>query len=198
MTNDPIDPIDEEFAELVDAGEQPDLDQAVTAPDGSDQAVPADGSDELAEARQRLAERTEDLQRLQAEYVNYKRRVDRDRDVARQSGIEAVALDLLPVLDSIDMARQHDELTGGFKLVADELAKLATKYGLEPYGAVGDPFDPQLHEALMAQPGEPGQTEARCAMVMQRGYTLKGRIVRYARVAVSEPDPSAPHGADNA
>jgi molecular chaperone GrpE len=98
-----------------------------------------------------VAERTADLQRLQAEYVNYKKRVDRDRDLARQAGIEAVVNDLLPVLDSIDAAKQHDELAGGFKLVADELEKVAAKYGLTAFGEVGDAFDPHLHDALMAR-----------------------------------------------
>lgn len=134
-----------------------------------------------------LAERTEDLQRLQAEYVNYKRRVDRDRASARSGGIEAVMLDLLPTLDAIALARQAEELTGGPKLIADELEKVTAKYGVVSYGEVGDAFDPQLHDALMAVPGEPGQTEALCGQVLQRGWKIGERIVRHARVAVSEP-----------
>ena len=90
-----------------------------------------------------LAERTADLQRLQAEYVNYKRRVDRDRHVARSRGIEAVVVDLLPVLDSIEAARAHDELNEGAGLIADQIEKVSTKHGLVRYGAVGDPFDPE-------------------------------------------------------
>jgi len=131
-----------------------------------------------------VAELTGDLQRVQAEYVNYKRRVDRDRDVARQRGIEAVIADLLPVLDGIDGA--HDELTGGTKLIADEFAKVTAKYGLEPYGAVGDPFDPQIHEALM-HVQVPGYSVTTCAQVFQTGYLLGGRVIRPARVAVTDP-----------
>lgn len=133
-----------------------------------------------------VAELTGDLQRVQAEYVNYKRRVDRDRDVARQRGIEAVIADLLPVLDGIDGAKAHDELTGGTKLIADEFAKVTAKYGLEPYGAVGDPFDPQIHEALM-HVQVPGYSVTTCAQVFQTGYLLGGRVIRPARVAVTDP-----------
>jgi molecular chaperone GrpE len=149
---------------------------------------------------QLLAERTADLQRLQAEYVNYKKRVDRDRDRARQIGIEAVLGDLLPVLDGIEAARSHDELNGGAKLLADELAKVTVKYGLEPYGQVGDPFDPHIHEALMNLE-QPGYSVTSVAQVFQLGYRLAGRVLRPARVAVAdptEPEPAAGAGAEAA
>jgi molecular chaperone GrpE len=160
--------------------------------------APLDGAPECAEDSDRVSalealvsERTADLQRLQAEYVNYRKRVERDRALAKQAGIEQVVSELLPVLDSIEMARSHDELTGGFKLVADELTKVAAKYGLESYGAKGDPFDPQIHEALMQMPMA-GITVTTCAEVMQVGYKLHDRVLRPARVAVAEP------GADDA
>ncbi len=133
------------------------------------------------------AERTADLQRLQAEYVNYKRRVDRDRDVARARGIEAVVADLLPVLDGIDAARAHEELTGGFKLVADELEKVATKHGLVTFGVVGEPFDPNLHEALMHLPYAGDHDVTVVSAVMQKGAKLGDRIIRPARVGVADP-----------
>ncbi|MGL4831431.1 MAG: nucleotide exchange factor GrpE [Propionibacteriaceae bacterium] len=142
----------------------------------------------IPDLAQQLAERTEDLQRLQAEYVNYKRRVDRDRDRARQLGMESVVADLLPVLDAITAAKQHEELSGGFKLVADELAKVATKHQLVAYGEAGEVFDPQLHEAMMSVPGHEGQTEPEVGTVLQPGYTLGERIVRHARVTVAEPE----------
>ncbi len=132
------------------------------------------------------AERTADLQRLQAEYVNYKKRVDRDRAVARQAGVEAVMADLMPVLDSIQLAKSHEDLAGGFKLVADELQKLATKHGLVAFGEVGDPFDPNLHEALMEVPLE-GVSVTTVSQVMQPGYQLRDRVIRPARVAVANP-----------
>lgn len=119
--------------------------------------------------------------------MNYKRRVDRDRDVARQKGIEAVVNDLLPVLDSITAAKQHDELAGGFKLVADEIDKVAAKYGLTTFGEVGDAFDPHLHEALMHVPYD-GETDVTVvSAVMQKGAKLNDRVIRPARVGVADP-----------
>ncbi|MGJ6980294.1 nucleotide exchange factor GrpE [Aestuariimicrobium soli] len=135
-----------------------------------------------------VRERTADLQRLQAEYVNYKKRVDRDRAHARQAGVESVVQELLPVLDSIEMARQHDDLGGGFKLVADELEKVAGKHGLSSFGAVGDAFDPQHHDALMQVPMDEAIEVTTVSQVMQRGYSLHGRVIRPARVAVAEPN----------
>jgi molecular chaperone GrpE len=143
----------------------------------------------VSELEELAAERTADLQRLQAEYANYKKRVDRDRGLARVGGIEAVVLDLLPVLDSIEAAREHDELVGGFKLVADELEKLTAKYGLEVFGEVGEVFDPQLHEALMHMPypGDDENTETVVSAVMQKGVKLNDRVLRPARVGVADP-----------
>ncbi len=144
-----------------------------------------------ANLAQLVAERTSDLQRLQAEYVNYKRRVDRDRDLARQRGIEAVLGDLLPVLDGIEGARAHDELVGGAKLIADDIAKVAAKYGLEAYGSVGDPFDPHVHDALL-HVSVPGYDVESVAQVIQQGYKLKDKVLRPARVAVADPSPAGP------
>ncbi len=141
----------------------------------------------IAELEELAAERTQDLQRLQAEYANYKKRVDRDRALSRQGGIEAVGLDLLPVLDSIEAAREHDELTGGFKLVADELERLASKYGLTVYGEVGEEFDPNVHDALMQVPME-GIEVTTVSAVMQKGVRLNDRVLRPARVGVAEPE----------
>ena len=144
-------------------------------------------SAKISELEELAAERTADLQRLHAEYANYKKRVDRDRALARQGGIEAVVLDLLPVLDSIEGAREHDELTGGFKLVADEIEKVGAKYGLSVYGEVGDPFDPNVHEALMHVP-MPGVEVTTVSAVMQKGGRLNDRVLRPARVGVAEPE----------
>jgi molecular chaperone GrpE len=137
-----------------------------------------------------LAERTADLQRLQAEYVNYKRRVDRDRDLARKVTVENMVKDLLPVLDDIRSARDHDELTGGFRAVADEIERITTRHGLESFGEKGDPFNPHIHEALLHAHAEDidGPT---CVEILQPGYRIGDRILRPARVAVAEPDPDA-------
>lgn len=151
----------------------------------ADEVAAASAEDEL---RAQLNERTADLQRLHAEYVNYKRRVDRDRDVARQRGVEQVVNDLLPVLDAIEMAKQHEEIDGGFKLVVDALEKVTGKYGLVAYGEVGEAFDPTIHEALMAMPMGGDHTEQVIAAVMQKGIKVGERIVRPARVGVADPN----------
>jgi molecular chaperone GrpE len=152
---------------------------------------------EIEKLKGEVADRTADLQRVQAEYVNYKRRVDRDRDLARAGGIEAVLRDLLGVLDSIKAARDHGELTGGFKGVADEIEKLAARYGLEAFGEPGDPFDPRIHEALMHAHAD-GITGPTAVTILQLGYKLKDRVIRPARVAVAEPEEDAaqPGGAE--
>lgn len=148
-------------------------------------------SGQIRDLEQLVAERTEDLQRVQAEYVNYKRRVDRDRTLARQAGIEAVLRDLMPVFDAILAAQAHDDLSGGFKLTADELVKVTKSYGFESFGAPGDEFDPHLHEALMQQPVPadqlPAGVEMAIADVMQVGYRINDQIIRPARVIVAVP-----------
>jgi molecular chaperone GrpE len=140
-----------------------------------------------SELEAQIAERTADLQRLQAEYTNYRRRVERDRQAVGEAALASVFANLLPVLDDIDRARSHQEVTGGFALVADGLEATLTKLGLERYGEAGDPFDPALHEALThgfsAEVAEPV-----CAEVFQSGYRVGDRVLRPARVAVVEPE----------
>jgi len=138
---------------------------------------------ELAAA---LAERTADLQRITAEYANYRKRVDRDRVAVREQALANVLSALLPVLDDIGRARQHEELTGGFKSVAESLEAIAAKLGLDSYGEQGDPFDPNVHEALLHSYSA-DVTEATCVEILQPGYRVGDRILRPARVAVAEP-----------
>ncbi|MEP6815291.1 MAG: nucleotide exchange factor GrpE [Marmoricola sp.] len=136
---------------------------------------------------QQLAERTADLQRLQAEYVNYKRRVDRDRDLVRENATFAVLASMLPVLDDIDRAREHGELEGGFKAVAESLERVVTGLGLTKYGAKGDAFDPNVHEALMH--GHSAEvTTTSVEHVAQAGYRIGERVVRAAKVTVLDPE----------
>ena len=142
----------------------------------------------VAELQELADERTSDLQRLHAEYANYKKRVDRDRALARQGGIETVILDLLAVLDSVEAAREHAELVRGFKLVADELEKITAKYGLETFGEVGEEFDPQVHEALLQLPHSGEVAVPTISAVMQRGVKLNDRVLRPARVGVANPE----------
>jgi len=133
-----------------------------------------------------VAERTADLQRLQAEYANYRKRVERDRITVRDIATADVLVSLLPVLDDIDRARSHDDLTGAFKAVADQLDATITKLGLEPFGDVGDAFDPAQHEAVMHAESDE-VTEPTVTTVMRRGYKFADRLVRPAMVGVSEP-----------
>ncbi len=144
-------------------------------------------SDELVLAQTELAERTLDLQRLQAEFLNYKRRVDRDRELVKQNAVFAVLSGLLPVLDDIDRAREHGELEGGFKAVADSLERTVTALGLTKFGAKGDEFDPNVHEALM-HGHSPDVTTTTVDVVAHAGYRIGDRVVRAAKVTVLDPE----------
>lgn len=150
--------------------------------ESDDTSIPAEQRiDQLEEL---LAERTDDLQRIQAEYVNYKRRVDRDRAVSKQQGVDSVVRELVPIVDAVAAAAEHEEITGGFKAVAAEIDKLAAKLGLTSFGAPGDEFDPNLHEALLQIPTADYPPMA-VAQVIQRGYQLGSVVLRPARVAVA-------------
>jgi len=133
-----------------------------------------------------LDERTGDLQRVQAEFTNYRRRVERDRQAVGEQALASVLIGLLPVLDDIDRAREHGEVDGGFKLVADGLETTLTKLGLERFGTVGEPFDPNIHEAL-THALSADVTEPSCGQVYQPGYRVGDRVLRPARVGVLEP-----------
>jgi len=137
--------------------------------------------------QKQVEERTADLQRLQAEFANYRRRVERDRQSVAEQALGSVLLGLLPVLDDIDRARAHGEVEGGFKLVADGLETTLTKLGLQRFGDAGEPFDPTMHEAL-THTLSAEVTEPVCAEVYQPGYRVGDRILRPARVAVAEPE----------
>jgi molecular chaperone GrpE len=147
------------------------------------------------DAEVRLAERTADLQRLQAEYANYRKRVDRDRAAVREQAVVSTLTGLLPVLDAIDRARDHGELSGGFKSVADSLQSALGKLGLVTYGEKGDPFDPKIHEALTHMYSS-DVAEVTCVDILQPGYKVGDRILRAARVAVAEPA-TGPDGSSN-
>ncbi|HKR50819.1 MAG TPA: nucleotide exchange factor GrpE [Pseudonocardiaceae bacterium] len=136
-----------------------------------------------------VAERTADLQRISAEYSNYRRRVERDRQLVAALAKAQVAGELLTVLDDIERAQQHGDLSGPFKAVADKLVAGLTAHGLEPFGAVGDGFDPGVHEAVHhdTAPDVHGPT---VTAVLRRGYRLGERVLRPAMVAVTDAEPS--------
>lgn len=159
------------------------VDEAGAIDEAGDEA-----GDELVVTQIALAERTADLQRLQAEYLNYKRRVDRDRDLVKENATLSVLSALMPVLDDIDRAREHGELEGGFKAVAESFERTVTGLGLTRFGVPGDEFDPNLHEALMH--GHSAEvTTTTCQHVVQVGYRLGERVVRAAKVTVVDPEP---------
>ncbi|MFJ3823135.1 nucleotide exchange factor GrpE [Streptomyces nodosus] len=187
--------------------EKPDVSSGATPDDAEPQAAapspeeakaPAGDTDagtaglvaQLDQARTALGERTADLQRLQAEYQNYRRRVERDRIAVKEIAIANLLGELLPVLDDIGRAREHGELVGGFKSVAESVEAVAGKMGLQQYGKEGEPFDPTVHEALMHSYA-PDVTETTCVAILQPGYRFGERIIRPARVAVAEPQPGA-------
>jgi molecular chaperone GrpE len=134
-----------------------------------------------------VAALTEDLQRLQADYSNYRKRVERDRTLAAEVAISSVLLEFLAVLDDLDRAGAHNELTGGFKAVADQIVATTTKLGLEKFGDAPSPFDPNIHEALMHETS-PDVTETTVTKVLQPGYKYKERVLRPARVVVTDPE----------
>ena len=159
-----------------------------TAPESSDKEL-SDAVDEaLAEVEvDEVAVLTSDLQRIQAEYSNYRKRVDRDRITANEITTAIVLSEFLPVLDDISRAEEHGELTGGFKAVADQLQAITTKLGLTKFSDVDVPFDPNIHEALM-HATSPDVTETLVTQVLQPGFKFKDRVIRPARVAVTDPE----------
>jgi len=146
---------------------------------------------ELATLATQLTERTADLQRVQAEYLNYKRRVDRDRELVKQNATYAALAPITEVMDTIDRAREHGELDGGFKAVADQLERILTAVGLVKFGAVGDPFDPTIHEALSHIGEDPEVSVTTCKVIAKAGYRIGDRVVRAAQVLVVDPVPGA-------
>jgi molecular chaperone GrpE len=159
-----------------------------TSPESSDKEL-SDAVDEaLAEVEvDEVAVLTSDLQRVQAEYANYRKRVDRDRITANEITTAIVLSELLPVLDDISRAEEHGELTGGFKAVADQLQAITTKLGLSQFADVDVAFDPNIHEALM-HATSPDVSETLVTQVLQPGFKFKERVIRPARVTVTDPE----------
>ncbi|WP_435743281.1 nucleotide exchange factor GrpE [Nocardioides sp. SYSU DS0663] len=203
MSDDPVDPATGDAAGHVDeagvaetpAEPGPDLapEDVEGAPAGDQPAGDPDpAQDELTVTKMELAERTADLQRLQAEFVNYKRRVERDRDLIRENATYAALTPIIEVLDTIDRAResaekQGEQLEDGFRTVAEQLERTVANLGLTKFGAPGDPFDPSLHEALSHVGEDPDVEVTTCKVVAKAGYRIGDRVVRAAQVLVADP-----------
>jgi molecular chaperone GrpE len=175
-------------------GEQPEAVTDLPDPEGVGDAAGEVGgdtdvefTDDLAQAQADVASLTGDLQRLQAEYLNYKRRVDRDRDLIRENATYAALAPITEVLDTIDRAREHGPLDEGLRTVADQLERVVAAQGLIKYGAAGDPFDPMLHEALSHIGEDPEVAVTTCKLVAKSGYRIGDRVVRAAQVLVVDP-----------
>ena len=158
-----------------------------TQPESGEVRQPDEAGAPATEEEDKLAELTNDLQRVQAEYTNYRRRVDRDRELVKENAIGSVIAALLPVIDDIDRAREHGELEGAFRSVGEALEGALAKLGLEKFGVANEPFDPNLHEALSTESRE-DITEPTVTALYQPGYRYAGRVLRPARVAVAGTD----------
>ena len=163
MTNETTTEVQSEVGEEVNSQEQP--------------GQPADP----------VAELTAALQRERADFTNFRKRTEAERITLREIGVAQVLTELLATLDDIERADNHGELSGGFKAVADQITTMTSRLGLEKYGAEGDVFDPQIHEALMHETSA-DVTVATATKILQPGYKYKERVLRPARVAVVEPE----------
>jgi len=154
--------------------------------DFSENAAAVGGaSAELDALQAQLDERTGDLQRISAEYSNYRRRVERDRQLVIETAKAQVVTQLLTVVDDIERAQEHGDLSGAFKAVADKVVAALQAQGLEPFGAIGDGFDPDVHEAV--QHGtSPDVDKPTVTAVLRLGYRFGDRVLRPAMVAVTD------------
>jgi molecular chaperone GrpE len=179
--------------------ESPDEGEEIVVPDDlsglDDESVEESVEEPVEEAvdfETQLTERTADLQRLQAEFLNYKRRVDRDRELIRENATYAALAPITEVLDTIDRAREHGPLDDGLKAVAEQLERVVSGLGLTKFGATGDPFDPTIHEALSHIGEDPEVTVTTCKVIAKSGYKIGNRVLRPAQVLVVDPASSDP------
>jgi molecular chaperone GrpE len=196
--NEPVTPAESTRVETPETPVAPDQDEAQPAATVAEEA-PETGTEpaeappagplgaELEALRGELDERTNDLQRVTAEYANYRKRVERDRSLVVEQATGAVLAALLPVLDDLDRARDHGDLVGPFASVAEQLTNTLAKFGLTAFGAKGDRFDPTRHEAV-SHSTSADVTEPTCVDVMRRGYLLGERLLRPALVGVADPE----------
>ncbi|MCY4728500.1 nucleotide exchange factor GrpE [Nocardioides sp. STR2] len=177
--------VEEQVAGDAVAGDDPGT--AEERPDSGDGSDVDTEEQQLAAMKGSLADLTNDLQRLQAEYANYRKRVDRDRQLVAETAAYKALTPVIEVLDTIDRAKEHGELEGGFKAVADQLERVVASAGLVRFGEPGDAFDPTLHEAL-SHLGADAEVEVTTVKhVAKGGYRMGDRVVRAAQVLVVDP-----------
>ncbi|MCX5346049.1 nucleotide exchange factor GrpE [Streptomyces atratus] len=162
-------------------------------PDGVDEARPDSGRADRTEAahgRERIAELTADLQRVKAEYDNYRKRVRRDRLAIREIAVVNVLSGLLPVLDVVEEARRRGDVNGAAAVISDVLEERLAALGLRTVGAAGEFFDPHTHEAITYLASGAAR-ETVCTEVLRHGYQVGDHLLRPAQVAVTGPTPAA-------
>lgn len=196
MSQSANEPLDPEVADVDNAAAPTaETDPAEDAHEGTDPAAvdpDADGDGEVSPLEAELAERTEDLQRVTAEYANYRRIVERDRAVWAENAKADVAAKLLPIVDDLDMAAAHGDLEGPLKAVADKLNSVLEGLNVEAFGEQGDSFDPEHHEAV--QDTSTGETKV-LGTVLRKGYRLHQRVLRNALVIIEDPAQEQAEGA---
>ncbi len=191
MTDDNVNPEEGESQETATPSPEGDQPEAVEAPADAESAEVPEASeletDELTVTKMALEERTLDLQRLQAEFLNYKRRVERDRELIKENATYAALAPIIDVLDTIDRAREHEALEGGFKATAEQLERVVAGVGLVKFGEAGDAFDPTIHEALSHIGADAEVEVTTCKVITKAGYKIGDRVVRAAQVLVVDP-----------
>jgi molecular chaperone GrpE len=164
----------------------PDAADPLDALDFEPSGEAAEDSDLLA-AKAQAAEHLDALQRERASFTNYRNRALRDQEAARTRGTQDVLTALLPVLDDIERAKQHAELSGPMAAIAEKLDASLAKFGVERFGTVGEEFDPTVHEALMHNT-DPAAEATTVNLVVEPGYRIGDKVVRAARVGVVGPE----------
>ena len=173
----PTPPADSENEKV---GDQPD-------PVSAAQEVLEKVAEEIAQEVDEVKTLTSDLQRLQADFANYRKRVDKERIEWSERAVELVVAEFIPTLDNLDRAEQHGELTAGFKAVADQIIAITKKLGLERFDDENVAFDPNIHEALLHETSSE-VTQTTATKVLQPGYKFKEKVIRPARVTVTDPE----------
>jgi molecular chaperone GrpE len=177
--------LNEESSEGVKISDKRRIDPQTGQP--RDESAANQNSGEMSsETSDKVSELTADLQRITAEYANYRKRVDRDRELIRDMSTSVALEQLIPILDDISRAREHGDLTGTFSTVADALSTVTKRLGLVEFGKVDEDFDPSIHEALSTMEDD-SVTSQKVGTVAQVGYKVGERILRPARVIVKQP-----------